>query len=279
MPVTSQTRTGTAAIKRGRAPETSGADKENDVPERAPRKRQRKKAKQEPEEEKPSEEPRRRLTTPDLEFDYDRSQLRDPRRTPGRVWRPRYDVHDMPPELHALRPPSPPKPKGRLNAAQEDELFGQKCRDDPSAFFHSLYICYDKGPDGSPTYDTAGFQLDYDKVADWMKPKPYSKRGAINGMKRAVDRQMSEKEQLAHAVFVDPAEALKHLKGLPWMDYLVKDKISKDLDIPIHKIGMDEIKLWEQKELPKESIADWLPTSDEDKKRCFKMRGGSSLRL
>lgn len=35
------------------------------------------------------EQPRTRLTTPDIQFDYDRSQLRDPRQTPGRGGRPR----------------------------------------------------------------------------------------------------------------------------------------------------------------------------------------------
>ena len=46
-------------------------------------------------EEQPKEEDleqrKPRLTTPDLEYDYDRSQLRDPRPTPGRRARPRWD--------------------------------------------------------------------------------------------------------------------------------------------------------------------------------------------
>ncbi|KAM0724218.1 hypothetical protein Q7P37_000100 [Cladosporium fusiforme] len=39
---------------------------------------------------KPKPKPNPRLTTPDLEFDFDRSQLRDPRPTPGRKARPRW---------------------------------------------------------------------------------------------------------------------------------------------------------------------------------------------
>ena len=42
-----------------------------------------------------------RLTTPDVEFDYDRSQLRDPRPTPGRIKRPRYDDFSCPDDLKA----------------------------------------------------------------------------------------------------------------------------------------------------------------------------------
>lgn len=42
-------------------------------------------------------QPKPRLTTPDLEFDYDRSQLRDQRPTPGRKARPRYDCFSIPP--------------------------------------------------------------------------------------------------------------------------------------------------------------------------------------
>lgn len=70
-----------------------------------------------------------RLTTPDLEFDYDRSQLRDPRPTPGRKVRPRYEQHDMPAEvmnrLRATRtiPGPSPKPKGRLTNAVKNEMF------------------------------------------------------------------------------------------------------------------------------------------------------------
>ena len=54
-------------------------------------------------EEQPKEEDleqqKPRLMTPDLEYDYDRSKLRDPRPTPGRRARPRWDDISAPQEI------------------------------------------------------------------------------------------------------------------------------------------------------------------------------------
>lgn len=41
----------------------------------------------------------------------------------------------------------------------------------PAFAFHDIARCYKKGRNGSPTYEDAGFQLDYNKVCDWKKPK------------------------------------------------------------------------------------------------------------
>ncbi|KAI3392360.1 hypothetical protein diail_5840 [Diaporthe ilicicola] len=220
-----------------------------------------------------------RLTTPDLEFDWDRSQLKDPRPTPGRERRPRYDEHDMPAELAARRPPSPAKPKGRLNAMQKDALLKEQARKDPAHCFHNLYVCYDKGPHGSPTYDTAGFRLDYNKVADWFKPQPYNKSKMVNGMSRALARGQSLDEHILKVFFEDYEAAKEKVypKRTFTMD-LIKDTISKDLGIPRHKIDHAEIELWEQKGFKKHKAEDWMTYSNEDKKRVFKMMSGASLR-
>ncbi|KAK7746808.1 hypothetical protein SLS53_001996 [Cytospora paraplurivora] len=223
--------------------------------------------------------PRPRLTTPDLEFDYDRSKLKDPRLTPGRKARPRYDELDLPEELADRRPPSPAKPRGRLNALQKDQWFKQRTREDPTKTFHDLYRCFDKGPEGSPTYDSAGFQLDYQKVANWCKPKPYDKQAMINGMEKRVARTQSLEERIAEAFFEDLDEARnKILKGNTLPINLARDTISKDLEIPWHKIGHEEVDLWEEKGFSKHKVEDWLTYSDEDKKRYMKMLRGASLR-
>ncbi|THV63444.1 hypothetical protein D6D27_10614, partial [Aureobasidium pullulans] len=109
-----------------------------------------------------------RLTTPDLEFEYDRSQLRDSRPTPGRIARPRYDKFSLSEDLNQhfendFYVPKPERPPGRLDRVQKDELFVEQTRLDPRAAFHDLHKCLDKGPNGSPTADNAGFQLDYEK--------------------------------------------------------------------------------------------------------------------
>lgn len=225
------------------------------------------------------QQPLPRLTTPDLEFDWDRSKLKDPRPTPGRESRPRYDEYDLPAELAARRPPSPVKPKGRLNAVQKDALYKEKARNDPAATFHDLYVCYDKGPNGSPTYDSAGFRLDYNKVADWFKPVSYNKRRMVNGMSRAVARGQSLNEHMLKAFFEDVESPKQQLIKMSTVVLgLVKDSISKDLGIPCHKIDHVEIDMWEQKGCKKHKLEDWLTHSDEDQKRYFKMLSGGSLR-
>lgn len=94
------------------------------------------------------------LKEKDLEFDFDHSQIRDPRATPGRVKRPRYEERELNEEF--LSKFHIPKHRNKHT--------------DPLYSFYDLHRCHRKGPDGSPTYDSAGFQLDYEKVAKWMKP-------------------------------------------------------------------------------------------------------------
>lgn len=229
------------------------------------------------EEEQRVEEPKPlpRLTTPDLEFDFDRSKLKDPRPTPGREARPRYDEGDIPEELAARRPPSPAKPKGRLTNAKKDALLRQQIRLDPAMSSQYMYRCFDKGPNGSPTYDNAGFQVDYQKVADSLNPAGCTKRAAVQGMNMAVAGMQSLEEKMISVFFDDTVEKKKKFPrgGVPI--HLVQDTISKDLGIPLCKIGREEVGLWEQKGFKKHKLEDWMTFSEEDKKRYMKMlRGG-----
>ncbi|OAL47467.1 hypothetical protein IQ07DRAFT_646405 [Pyrenochaeta sp. DS3sAY3a] len=228
------------------------------------------------------QEPRKpRLTTPDLEFDWDRAQLRDPRLTPGRKARPRYDDHNIPEDLkaHLLATreiPVPEKPKGRLNAFQKDDLFREECRLNPMEAFHHLYICYDKGPDGSPTYDRAGFQADYKKVANWMKPQRYSKKRMVNGMEKHLAAQKTEEERLFTLFFTKPpSDKDKHLTI---KDYVI-DHISKDLGILFHQISSKHAQQWRDKGFePLDFDSWWKEPTAEERKRMGQLHSGSSLR-
>lgn len=202
----------------------------------------------------------------------------DPRPTPGRERRPRFDRHDIPADLAARCPPSPEKPKGRLNAMQKEALFVEKTRRDPAAHFHDLYKCRDRGPNGSPTYDAAGFRLDYDKVIDWFKPVPYNKNRMLKGMERSVARGRSLDEHAIQAFFENFEAAKEKIFGSPFQMDLVKDTISKDLGIPLHKIGHEEIESWEQKGFEKHKLEEYMTYSEEDKNRISKMMVGSKLR-
>lgn len=253
---------GPAKKKRKNSPEPSNDNPEPSEPQEAE-----------------EQQPLPRLTTPDLEFDWDRSKLKDPRPTPGRERRPRYDEHDIPSELAARRPPSPEKPKGRLNAMQKDALYKEKARKDPAAIFHDLHVCHDRGPNGPPTYDTAGFRLDYDKVVEWFKPVPYNKQRILKGMENRVAKAKTLDEHTIEAFFEDFEEAKEKLSGKGTILHsLVRDTISKDLGVPLHKIDHADIGRWVQKGFKKHKVEDWMTYSDEDKKRDLKMMSGSRLR-
>jgi len=208
-----------------------------------------------------------RLTTPDLEFDFDRDQLRDPRPTPGRVKRPRYSdleiTEDFKQRFHI------PKPRPRD--------FEHEALADPSATFHDLYVCHKKGPKGSPTYDSAGFQLDYDKVVKWMKPVAYNKKRMVNGMERHLEEQAKEDEAMINSFFVDGKHPGKY-KGDEYMHFL-KDHVSKDLGVPWHQIDSKRVKEWEEKGFEKINADEWWhEPNEEERKRYMKMMGGASLR-
>ncbi|OBW64789.1 MAG: Adenine nucleotide alpha hydrolases-like protein [Aureobasidium pullulans] len=223
-----------------------------------------------------------RLTTPDLEFEYDRSQLRDSRPTPGRIARPRYDKFSLSEDLNQhfendFYVPKPERPPGRLDRVQKDELFVEQSRLDPRAAFHDLHKCLDKGPNGSPTADNAGFQLDYEKVQDWDRPQPYNKRAMIRGMDRAVDKARSEEDQIFDVFFVDgerPDDNASHIAK----DY-VKDLISKDLNVPWHQINPDHAKQWEKQGFKKVVFKDWWKEPTQEERRRFSnMLKGAALR-
>ncbi|TRX93446.1 hypothetical protein FHL15_005721 [Xylaria flabelliformis] len=228
------------------------------------------------------EEQRPRLTSPDLEFDYDRSQLRDPRATPGRVRRPR--LEDLDRELtkefrERFTIPEVKVPKRGCSAAQKEKLYEKQALVDPTATFHDLNVCYKKGPGGSPTYDSAGFQLDYDKVAEWKKPQRYNKSRIMKGMDRSLARAELEEREIFETFFVEGKGAgadvgLKHII----LDY-VKDHISKDLGVPWHQIGPKQAREWQEKGFEKKKFSEWwCEPNEEENKRMSKMMTGASLR-
>lgn len=233
--------------------------------------------KKEPKKEAEIERPR--FTSPVLEFDHDRSQLCDPRSTPGRKRRPRYEEVDIPEDLKAdilekYYIPKPENPKGRLNAFQKNEHFRKESRLNPMALFYDLYVCREKGRRGPPTYDSAGFELGQDEVENWFTPKTYNRSRIVGGMQRHLDKQAREEREIHQIFFKDSSPP----EDDTWVDY-VKDHVSKDLDIPWHQIGAKELRQWEEKGFEKQEYQKWWHEPNEEKrKRMGKMQSGCELR-
>jgi hypothetical protein len=143
--------------------------------------------------------------------------------------------------------------------------------------FYSLYQCHHKGRDGSPTYDSAGFELDYDKVAEWRKPQAYNNKTMIRNMGQALDRAESEEKRMFEQFFDEMPEASIDTRR-KMKDY-VKDHVSKDLDIPWHQITSEKVKLWREKGFQPVKYEDWWKElTVEESKRMLKMMSGASLR-
>ncbi|KAK2674306.1 hypothetical protein RAB80_009290 [Fusarium oxysporum f. sp. vasinfectum] len=81
------------------------------------------------------------LTEKELKFDFDHSQIRDPRATPGRIKRPRYEERELSEEFLS---------KFHIPKHRNKHTY-------PLYSFYDLHRCHRKGPDGSLTYDSAGF--------------------------------------------------------------------------------------------------------------------------
>lgn len=171
-------------------------------------------------------------------------------------------------------------PKGkrvRKTPQEKNEEYRQRARETPGHCFHDLYVCYDKGPNGSPTYDEAGFELDYKKVADWMAPKPYNKAKMVNGMEKHMQRVKEETLKMID-LFWEPGAIPRegHQDTNHW-----KDRVSKDLGVPWHKVGVAEFEKWDKLGFPKakkEEYEKYQNPSEKERDRMMKLMSGASLR-
>ncbi|KAF3002422.1 hypothetical protein E8E13_003668 [Curvularia kusanoi] len=221
------------------------------------------------------------LRIDDLYFEWDRTQLRDPRPTPGRERQPYYtETDDIPVAfLERLQESrsiyKSERPSGRLTNAIKHEMSVAERLHNPWTTFHDLYQCYHKGREGSPTYDPAGFQLDYDKVCEWQKPKPYNKQRMIRGMDRAVEQAQSRRKQMASLFFIDPERAESGGIG----EEYIRDHVSKDLGIPWHQIGPEQVQPWRDRGFAPVKYEQWWKQPTEvERKRMSKMSTGQYLR-
>ncbi|KAF2665951.1 hypothetical protein BT63DRAFT_44740 [Microthyrium microscopicum] len=223
------------------------------------------------------------LTTPDLEFDYNRSQLRDPRATPGREARPRYDEHDLEnmglTDSYKARFDIPePLKLGEILPFQSqwDATFRKKSLSSPYYDCHHLYICHKKGPNGSPTYDEGGFQVDWKKVDKWTKPRAYNKNRIVNESRDYMDTEFEERQKMFEIFFDGGPEF--DMDFWDWGFYM-KDQLSKDLGIPYHQITSASFRNWQELGFEKQNAKTWWhEPNEEEKKRESKMRRGGGLR-
>lgn len=236
-----------------------------------------------------------RPTTPPSSKSKSDVESKEHEKTPGRVGPIKPRSFSTSPNIQPFK--GPPGKKVRKTRHEKDEEYKQFIRDNEKHIFHeyvnipyskldrsiltlgispSLYVCFDKGPNGSPTYDSSGFQLDYNKVADWMKPRAYNKRSMVNGMEKHLERVARESKRMAE-IFFAKGEAPEQPEYGPGKDYW-KDRVSKDLNIPWHKIEVKHFEEWEKKGFKKARKGEYEIFSEEERKRMGRLHDGCTLR-
>lgn len=87
----------------------------------------------------------------------------------------------------------------------------------------------------------------------------------------------TESEQMAEIFFEKgeaPTDSFKLSLG---KDYW-KDRVSKDLNVPWHKITVEHFKEWEKKGFRKARRGEYENPTEEERKRMLRLMNGASLR-
>lgn len=109
-----------------------------------------------------------------------------------------------------------------------------------------------------------------------MKPTAYNKSAMIKGMERSVEKSCRETERMAE-IFFEKGEGPENPKYAEGADHW-KDRVSKDLNIPWHKIGVGYFEEWEKRGFKKARKGDYERFSEDEDKRMLNMLDGASLR-
>ncbi|KAL8751589.1 MAG: hypothetical protein Q9184_006023, partial [Pyrenodesmia sp. 2 TL-2023] len=130
-----------------------------------------------------------------------------------------------------------------------------------------VQVCLRKGPQGSPTYDEAGYELDFDYILKSVRPpKRLGKRGL-----EQLREQRKEDERKKELMEVTEEQARKLYMGA--MD----DKVARDLGIAYHEVGIEEYEEWHKRGLRRKE-GELENLDDEERKRLEKLATGCALR-
>lgn len=110
-----------------------------------------------------------------------------------------------------------------------------------------------------------------------MSPKPYNKNAMVKGRISAVEKADQEDKEMVE-IFWEEGEA--PLNPRTCSTDAIKDRLSKDLYVPWHRIGVQHFEEWEKKGFKKARRGDYdlEPFSKEDRERLMRLLDGASLR-
>ena len=159
------------------------------------------------------------------------------------------DFLDMDDDDKALHPPTPKRPK----------------TPDLSEFAQA--ICLQKGPDGSPTYDKMGYELDYEYLKSLMDPDRLT---IDNARCYRLRKHGEEKAKMMGLPERNPTK---------WPSNAMDDRVARDLGIPYHEVGLDQYREWKKKGFSVEPDEfDSSKWSKNDRDRVSDLHSGCACR-
>ncbi|KAK7532630.1 hypothetical protein BKA81DRAFT_369240 [Phyllosticta paracitricarpa] len=173
-------------------------------------------------------------------------------------------------------PEGPPKKKGRHNNPDRLKWEEEQPMADPNRSSHAYHLCASRGPNGPPTYDSAGYLLDYEKCVDYTRPKLYNKNTMMNRMNRSLERSKQEQEKMAH-LFFEPDAVPKDKQSPQQVDHW-RDRVSKDLGVPWHTVGVEKFEEWDRKGFPKARKNEYERFEKEEEDRMMELLSGGTYR-
>lgn len=162
------------------------------------------------------------------------------------------------------KPKAPPSSKGKKSPPSESSSDSSSTDDDP------VLRCLNKGPNGSPTYDSLGYELDYHAIAASTR-RPRARSG--KKYMEMLERERNEGDRKTELMGMNRNE-VSAFSMMAW-----DDRVSRDLGIPYHKVKMEHYEEWYEKGFraqPGEFNAKNI--TPEEKERINKLAVGSAFR-
>ncbi|THY28153.1 hypothetical protein D6D01_03976 [Aureobasidium pullulans] len=154
------------------------------------------------------------------------------------------------------------KPDRPSHASQEYELYDNEALMNPLSSHREKTLMGSKGPGGSTTYDTAGFEIDYQKLVDGTN-QPMTKHEMISNMDRSIEKDEKEKKEMFELFFLPDEHPEDDPLGHE-IENFVKDQVSKDIGVPWHQIGPKHVEQWLQKGHEKVAFKSWWKDPNEE---------------
>ncbi|OJD38773.1 nardilysin isoform 2 [Diplodia corticola] len=181
-------------------------------------------------------------------------------------------------EGRARRVDAPPRRIGRRKNPAYERWEEERPLRDEDYLFHCIYLCVARGPrEMPPTWDRAGYRLDWRKCEQWIRPtgKPVNRSWWQEEM---VMMEREAVEERAMEIFFEPGAAPSKDEVSPVHWWLWEDRVSKDLGVPFHEVGLEEFEEWERRGFQKAKAGEYMKYSNEQMERVSNLASGSALR-